>query len=84
MFVPSGFGLPEAVSASLTNARRVVLVLALLVVLLPGSIVLGRILEAGRSSKAGVTRFADMALAGPSAAMLVGAGTFSPFLYHQF
>jgi alginate O-acetyltransferase complex protein AlgI len=84
MFVPSGFGLPEAVSVSLTNTRSVMLVLALLVVLLPGSFVLGRILEAGRSRKATATRFAVMAFAGPYAAVLVAAGTFSPFLYYQF
>ena len=54
MFVPSGFGLSEAVAASLTNQRSVVLVLALLVVLLPGSFVLGRILESGRSRPATV------------------------------
>jgi alginate O-acetyltransferase complex protein AlgI len=84
MFVPSGLGLPEAVSVSLTNTRSVMLVLALLVVLLPGSFVLGRVLEAGRSRKAGVTRFAVMAFAGPYAAVLVAAGTFSPFLYYQF
>jgi alginate O-acetyltransferase complex protein AlgI len=61
-----------------------VLVLALLVALLPGSFVLGRVLEAGRGRAAGVTRFAVMAVAGPYAAVLVAAGTFSPFLYYQF
>jgi alginate O-acetyltransferase complex protein AlgI len=84
MFVPSGGGLPEAVSVSLTNTRSVMLVLALLVVLLPGSFVLGRILEAGRTPRAKVTRVAVMAVAGPYAAVLVAAGTFSPFLYYQF
>jgi alginate O-acetyltransferase complex protein AlgI len=84
MFVPSGFGLPEAVAVSLTNTRSVMLVLALLVVLLPGSFVLGRILEASRTRRAVATRFAVMAFAGPYAAVLVAAGTFSPFLYYQF
>ncbi|MBB3678706.1 MBOAT family O-acyltransferase [Modestobacter versicolor] len=84
MFVPSGLGLPDAVSASLTNTRSVVLLLALLVVLLPGSFVLGRVLEAGRSWRSSATRFAVMAFAGPYAAVLVAAGTFSPFLYYQF
>jgi alginate O-acetyltransferase complex protein AlgI len=84
MFVPSGFGLPEAVSVSLTHTRSVMLLLALLVVLLPGSFVLGRLLEAGRSRRARVSRFAVMAFAGPYAAVLVAAGTFSPFLYYQF
>jgi alginate O-acetyltransferase complex protein AlgI len=84
MVVPSGVALPDAVAVTLTNTRSVVLVLALLVVLLPGSFVLGRTVEAGRSRPAAVTRFAVMAVAGPYAAVLVAAGTFSPFLYYQF
>jgi alginate O-acetyltransferase complex protein AlgI len=84
MFTPSGLHVSEAVSASLTNTRTFVLLLALLVVLLPGSFVLGRVLEAGRTRGATVTRFAVMAFAGPYAAVLVAAGTFSPFLYYQF
>jgi alginate O-acetyltransferase complex protein AlgI len=84
MFVPSGLGLSEAVSASLTHQRSLVLVLALLVVLLPGSFVLGRILEAGRSRPAIATRYAVIAVAAPCAAIVAAAGTFSPFLYYQF
>jgi alginate O-acetyltransferase complex protein AlgI len=84
MFVPSGFGLSEALAASLTDQRSLVLVLALLVVLLPGSFVLGRILESGRSRPAVVTRFAVMVVAAPCAAIVAAAGTFSPFLYYQF
>jgi alginate O-acetyltransferase complex protein AlgI len=84
MFVPSGFGLPEAVSASLTNAATVMLVLGLIVVLLPGSFVLGRVLEDSRGRRATAARFAVMAVAGPYAAVLVAVGTFSPFLYYQF
>ena len=45
---------------------------------------LGRILESGRSRPAVVTRFAVMAVAAPCAAVIVAAGTFSPFLYYQF
>jgi alginate O-acetyltransferase complex protein AlgI len=84
MFIPSGLELSEAVAGSLTNTRSVVLLLALLVVLLPGSFVLGRVLEAGRSVRARTARVAVMAVAGPYAAVLVAAGTFSPFLYYQF
>jgi alginate O-acetyltransferase complex protein AlgI len=84
MFVPSGLGLSDAVSASLTDQRTLVLVLALVVVLLPGSFVLGRILEAGQSRRAVVTRYAVMAVAAPCAAVVAAAGTFSPFLYYQF
>jgi alginate O-acetyltransferase complex protein AlgI len=84
MFVFSGVGLPEAVSVALTNQRTVVLVLALLVVLLPGSVTLGRVLEAGRSGRAVVLRYAVMAVAAPCAAVVVAVGSFSPFLYYQF
>jgi alginate O-acetyltransferase complex protein AlgI len=84
MFVPSGFGLPEAVAASLTNQRVLVLALALVVVLLPGSFVLGRVLDSGRGRPAVVTRFAVIAVAAPCAAIIAAAGTFSPFLYYQF
>jgi len=84
MFVPSGFGLPEAVATSLTNQRVLVLALALVVVLLPGSFVLGRVLDSGRGRPAVVTRFAVIAVAAPCAAIIAAAGTFSPFLYYQF
>jgi alginate O-acetyltransferase complex protein AlgI len=84
MFVPSGFDLPDAVSLSLTHQRVLVLVLALLVALLPGSFVLGRVLDSGRSRPALVTRYAVMAVAAPCAAIIAAAGTFSPFLYYQF
>jgi alginate O-acetyltransferase complex protein AlgI len=84
MVVPTGDSLAETVAASLTHQRAVVLVLALLVVLLPGSLVLGRVLEAGRSRPAVITRFAVVAVAAPCAAVLAAAGTFSPFLYYQF
>jgi alginate O-acetyltransferase complex protein AlgI len=84
MFVPSGFGLPDTVAASLTHQRTVVLLLALLVVLLPGSFVLGRVLSLGRSRPAVLSRYAVMAIAAPCAAIVAAAGTFSPFLYYQF
>jgi alginate O-acetyltransferase complex protein AlgI len=84
MVIPTGDGLAETVAASVTHQRTVVLVLALLVVLLPGSLVLGRVLEAGRGRPAVLTRFAVVAVAAPCAAVLAAAGTFSPFLYYQF
>jgi alginate O-acetyltransferase complex protein AlgI len=84
MFTPSGLGLPEAVSASLTNTRTTMLVLAIPVVLLPGSFVFGPYLEAARTRVVTASRYAVSAVAGPYAAVLVAAGTFSPFLYYQF
>jgi alginate O-acetyltransferase complex protein AlgI len=84
MFLPSGAALPTALSVVLTHQRQLTLLLALLVVLLPAGFVLGRVLEAGRTRSAALARVAVMAVAAPYAAILVAAGTFSPFLYYQF
>ena len=84
MFVPSGLARPEAVAAALTNQRTLVLALALLVVLLPSTFVLGRIVQDSRTRFAAVARVAVSGVAAPYAAVLVAAGTFSPFLYYQF
>jgi alginate O-acetyltransferase complex protein AlgI len=84
MVVPTGLALPETVSAALTNQRTLVLGLALLVVLLPSTFVLGRVIEESRSRFALAARVAVSAVAAPYAAVLVAAGTFSPFLYYQF
>lgn len=84
MFVPSGLALPEAVTASLTNTRTTLLVLAMLVVLLPSTFVFGRFLEQTRNRVVSAARCAVSGVAGPYAAVLVAAGTFSPFLYYQF
>lgn len=84
MFVPSGLDLPEAVSVALTDQRTLVFALSLLVVLLPATFVLGRVLETSRTRLAAGARLAVMGVAAPYAAMLVAAGTFSPFLYFQF
>ena len=84
MVVPSGLGLPDTVSAALTNQRTLVLALALLVVLLPSTFVLGRVVEENRGRLAVAARVAVSAVAAPYAAVLVAAGTFSPFLYYQF
>ncbi len=84
MFVPDLGPLPAAVSAQLTNATTLIFVLAGLVVLIPRSFVLGRYLDAARSRLATAARFAFSALAAPYAAVLIAAGTFSPFLYFRF
>ena len=84
MVVPSGLALPEAVDAALTDQRTLVLGLSLLVVLLPSTFVLGRVVEETRGRLAAVARVAVSAVAAPYAAVLVAAGTFSPFLYYQF
>ena len=89
MFTPAGLGLSALVDASLTRQREVVLLLGLAVVLLPGRLVLGRLLDEHRPGGAialpsGALRIAVVALVAPVAALTVAAGTFSPFLYFQF
>lgn len=84
MFVPHGGGLPPEAHFALTNQRIVIFALAMLVVLLPGTFVMGKALDAGRTRLVSLARYAYMGVAAPYAALLVAAGTFSPFLYFKF
>jgi alginate O-acetyltransferase complex protein AlgI len=70
--------------ADIRVASQLVLVAALFVLLLPGTFTMGRYLDEGRTRLATATRFGYAAVAAPVAAVLVAAGTFSPFLYFQF
>ncbi|MEU9887349.1 MBOAT family protein [Sphaerisporangium sp. NPDC051011] len=83
-----GGELDEFVLFALDHRRTLVLALALGVVLLPASPGFGRILEEGRGRAArwvvGAARATVTWVAAPYAAVLVAAGTFSPFLYYQF
>jgi len=73
----------EVLDGVLTTRVSVVMGLAALVVLMPRSFVMGRLLEA-TTVRARVARVGYAAVAAPYAAVLVAAGTFSPFLYFQF
>jgi len=84
MFSWSGGGLNDVVAVSLTNQRTVVLALAALVVLLPRDLVLGKVLDSGRSAAASGLRLAASWVAAPVAGVLVAVGSLSPFLYFQF
>ncbi len=84
MFWPTGGVLPPEVGVALGNQATVTLVVGLLVLLLPGSFVTGRWIEFGRGRLADAGRAVTTAVAGPYAALMVAAGTFSPFLYFQF
>lgn len=83
MFVPSGDLLPSLLTTTMTHQRTLVFALALLVVLLPASFVLGRLVDTGSDRRATAARLAVLA-AVPYSAIIVAAGTFSPFLYYQF
>lgn len=84
MFIPDLGPLPAVVSAQLTSATTLIFALAGLVILIPRSFVLGRYLDHARTRLALGARFAFSAIAAPYAAILVAAGTFSPFLYFRF
>jgi alginate O-acetyltransferase complex protein AlgI len=54
------------------------------VVVLPREFTMGTYIEQGRTRLAATARLGYAAVAAPVAAVLVAAGTFSPFLYFQF
>jgi alginate O-acetyltransferase complex protein AlgI len=85
MFVPHFSGsVPASVTIALNSQARVTLALATLVALLPRGFVLGRFLDAGRTRLALGARVVVATAFAPYAAILVAAGTFSPFLYFRF
>lgn len=84
MLLPDFTGLSDVVSEAFTNQRLVILLLALVIVFLPTHPVTGPLLESSRSKPATVLRVTIMTAGLIYAAILVAAGTFSPFLYYQF
>jgi alginate O-acetyltransferase complex protein AlgI len=84
MFVPDLSALPASVSAAATNQATATLLVAAAVVFVPREWVTGRYLEEAQSRVAAGARVAVAAVAAPYAAVLVAAGTFSPFLYFRF
>lgn len=84
MFWPYGGDLPPEVAVALGNQATLLLILGALVVLLPGGFVMGKYLQWGQGRLPSFARGLATAVAGPYAALLVAAGTFSPFLYFQF
>ncbi|SNR61556.1 alginate O-acetyltransferase complex protein AlgI [Haloechinothrix alba] len=84
MLTPDLAGLNEAVSTALTNQRLVILLAAMMSMLLPGHPVTGPLIEASRSRPAAVLRTSVMTVGLGYAAVLIAAGTFTPFLYYQF
>ncbi|WP_219495489.1 MBOAT family O-acyltransferase [Nonomuraea coxensis] len=76
--------LDEFVAWAANHQRTAVFALALAVVALPASRALGPLIQTGRGTAARLARAAVTWVAAPYAAVLVAAGTFSPFLYYQF
>ncbi len=84
MFTGPWGELDEFVLFALDRQRTLILVLAGVVVLLPGSGGLGPLIQNGRGWAPAAARATVTWVAAPYAALLVAAGTFSPFLYYQF
>lgn len=84
MFVPTAGPVPDTVLAAVSTQGLVVLGLGLLVVLLPPTLVFGRVIERFSSRPEKAIRFAVICVLLPYAAISVASGTFSPFLYFQF
>jgi alginate O-acetyltransferase complex protein AlgI len=80
----NGWGMDGAMQAALTNRRTLTLVLASTVILMPAWFVTGRYLDHARSAAADRLRLAYSTLGMGYSAVLIAAGTFSPFLYYQF
>jgi alginate O-acetyltransferase complex protein AlgI len=83
MLIPSGGGLPEDVRGALNTETIFALAVGLASVLLPRSVVMGRLVQAEWSGRALLARGAVL-LVLPWAAITVAAGSFSPFLYFRF
>lgn len=83
MFVPHLVS-TSTVLASASTRAELTLGLALLVVLLPREFVMGRFLEQPDRPLVRLGRLGYSVVAAPVAAILVAAGTFSPFLYFRF
>ena len=83
MVSPSDLTLSPYLTALLTPQAKLALAVGLLSVLLPRGIVVGRLMQGRWSGTPLVARTAAI-VALPYAALLVAAGSFSPFLYFRF
>ena len=86
MALPHGFSLPPEVGILLTDQRLAALLLVLLVAVMPGTWVTGKVIDGLHDVHPRVrvlVRTAAYAVA-PYAGVVAVAGTFSPFLYFQF
>jgi alginate O-acetyltransferase complex protein AlgI len=84
MFIPDLRPMPDAVAVSMTHYRVFLLSLGLLVLLVPASWVFGRVLQRRDVRWPSGMRWLVSGAFAPYAAIVVAAGTFSPFLYFQF
>ncbi len=84
MFWPTTGPVPDALLAATTNQAVLMLIFGSLVVFMPSTLVMGRLIERFNYRPASVFRVVVICVLAPYAAIAVAAGTFSPFLYFQF
>jgi alginate O-acetyltransferase complex protein AlgI len=84
MFWPTFGPIPDTITAAWSTQGAVMLVFGILVVFMPPTLVMGRVIENFASTPSKVFRIVVIGLLTPYAALSVAAGTFSPFLYFQF
>lgn len=84
MAVPSLEPISEQVRDALTRENAVSLAIGLGCVFLPRDLVLGRVVDAASTWRAAPAARIAVVLISPYTAIVVAAGTFSPFLYFQF
>jgi alginate O-acetyltransferase complex protein AlgI len=75
---------PAEVSRVMTDFRTMTIVLAFFVVFVPRGFVMGRLLDESRGKVANALRLGYTGIAAPYAAVIIAAGTLSPFLYFKF
>jgi alginate O-acetyltransferase complex protein AlgI len=83
MVIPHGYDLDPFLEATITPQAWFALGVGLTTVLLPRDFVLGKLMDRGWSGAPLAARALAVA-ALPYAALLVAAGSFSPFLYFRF
>ena len=84
MFFSVGGEIAPTLSPALNNRNSLILVLGLAVVLLPRRFVGGSYVARGSGLRPALARLAVVGIGLPYAAVLIAAGTFSPFLYFRF
>jgi alginate O-acetyltransferase complex protein AlgI len=84
MVVPSGLGLPVAVTEVLSTQRTLWFAIGLAVVALPPRAHIGRVISLGSTRRSEALRMAVLVTVAPLAALYALSSTFSPFLYFKF
>jgi alginate O-acetyltransferase complex protein AlgI len=84
MVTPNFSAIAPEVSSALHGYPQLALLFALTVVLVPRTFTMGTFLDRSGDERAGAARVLYTAVGAPLAAIVVAAGTFSPFLYFKF